>query len=368
MNGVPRGTFDATFDAEGQLCFSRGLLEQGGLQIPPALPESLEMTSDAQNTCYPFLQTFAQTEITLRPELEEVALVVSAQALRPVQENLGVYQRGGTAGLLNYDVLQLQNQSASRSSRYTSANIELGFNAGDWLVRSRQMFTVQDGVRRAQTLYTYAQKTFVQHKTMLQAGEINITNSVFPGTAITGLQLMPDSALQRKAVRGATVEGIAQSQARVEIRQNGALIHTTLVPAGPFRLPNVPVLNAHTDLDVRVIETQGEVHSFSVSAASLESFSLAVPGHSLAVRQVRTFGAQALPAPTVLNGTAGWALSPRHSLSVGLLGSVNSIKPGPCPGTPRCWRARRSACAAPRPTPANWASKGSKARWASALA
>lgn len=328
VNGVPRGTLDAMFDAEGQLCFSRALMVQGGLQIPPAPAESLEMASDTDNTCYPFLEAFAQTEITLRPELEEVALVVSAQALRPVQENLGVYQRGGTAGLLNYQLLQLQNQSAGRTSRYTSANTELGFNAGDWLVRSRQMFSVQNGVRRAQTLYTYAQKTFVQHKTMLQVGEINIANSVFPGTAITGLQLMPDSALQGKTARGATVEGIAQSQARVEIRQNGALIHTTLVPAGPFRLPNVPVLNAHTDLEVQVIETQGEAHRFSVSAASLASFSVAVPGHSLAVGQVRTFGTQTLPAPTVVTGTAGWALSPRHSLSVGLLGSDQQYQAG----------------------------------------
>jgi len=31
----------------------------------------------------------------------------------------------------------------------------------------------------------------------------------------------------------AVVEGLAQSQSRIEVRQSGVLIHSTLVPEGP---------------------------------------------------------------------------------------------------------------------------------------
>lgn len=316
VNGVSRGAVDARFDADGQLCFTQALLDQGNLKVP-AVPRG---SAEAMG-CYDFVTAFPQTEIELRPGREEVALVVNVEALRPPSEHLGAFQRGGTAGLLNYELLGSQNQFAGTSSRYTSANTELGFNAGDWLVRSRQIFTAQGQVRNFQSLYTYAQKTFISHKTMLQVGQINIANSVFPGSAITGWQVLPDTALQDQTRSGATVEGIAQSQARVEIRQSGVLIHSTLVPAGPFRLPNIQVLNGNTDLDVRVIEASGEQRNFTVVAASLAQFAYTAPGYSLALGQVRTFGADNQQSPAVITGTGGWLLTPQNKVSVGLMAS-----------------------------------------------
>lgn len=196
-------------------------------------------------------------------------IVVSADTLRPLSEDIGNFQEGGTAGLLNYDIIGFNNQFSGRGSRYYSANTELGFSSGDWLVRSRQMATVQDDVRSFQLLYTYARKTFVTSKKMLQIGQININNSVFPGAPIAGLQMVPDGGVQQIIRGGMTIEDIAQSQARVEIRQAGTLIHTTLVPAGSFRLPNIQLLNGNTDVNVRVIESNGEQRNFKVLVASL---------------------------------------------------------------------------------------------------
>jgi outer membrane usher protein FimD/PapC len=320
VNGVSRGTVDARFDTEGQLCFNQRLLDQSNLKLPDQ--QRSQTTIDASR-CLDFILAFPQTEIDLRPGREEVALVVHTEALRPLSEDPGAFHRGGTAGLLNYQLIGLQNQSGDRSSDYTSADTELGFNSGDWLVRSRQMFTAQDGAGNFQTLYTFAQKTFVSHKSMLQVGQINIGNSVFPGTAISGLQVLPDSALQGPARGGATVEGIAQSQARVEVRQSGVLIHTTLVPAGPFRLANIQLVNGNTDLDVRVIEADGEQRNFSIPAASLAQFSYAAPGYSMAVGKVRTFGSEHLQSPALVTGTGGWLLTPQNKVSAGLLLSQN---------------------------------------------
>ncbi|VCU67867.1 fimbria/pilus outer membrane usher protein [Pseudomonas synxantha] len=325
VNGASRGAVDASFDTEGRLCFTRGLLEQGNLKVPQE--QGLSKAVGAGH-CYDFVRAFPQTEVQLLPGRQEVALVVSAEALRPLSEDRGVFQRGGNAALLNYDLLGMQSQSTRMTRRYTSANTELGFNAGDWLVRSRQLLTEQNGVRNFQSLYTYAQKTFVGHKSMVQVGEINIGNSVFPGAAITGVQVMPDSALQGQSRGGATVEGIAQSQARVEIRQAGALIHTTLVPAGPFRLPNIQLLNANTDLDVKVIEASGEQRNFTVAAASLAQFSYSAPGYSLAAGKVRTFRARSMQSPAVLTGTGGWLFNAQNKVSAGLMLSQSQYRAG----------------------------------------
>ncbi|MEB0047316.1 MULTISPECIES: fimbrial biogenesis usher protein [unclassified Pseudomonas] len=326
VNGSERGSVEATFDAQGQLCFNTALLDQANLMVPASRFKLVVDKAVSATDCYDFVAAFPQTEIELRPGREEVSLVVSTDALRPLSDDYGVYQTGGTGGLFNYEVLGQNTQFSGGESRYYATNTEIGFNAGDWILRSRQSLTMQNDTRNFQSLYTYAQKTFVPIKSTLQAGQINIRNSVFPGSAITGLQVVPDAGLQGKDLGGATVEGIAQSQARVEVRQAGALIHTSLVPAGPFKLANVQVLNGFTDLDVRVIEANGQQRSFTIPAASLGNVSMSAPGYSMAVGKVRTFQDDEMDSPMVVTGSGGWLLSPSNKLSSGLMASSNDYQ------------------------------------------
>lgn len=326
VNGNTRGSIEVNFDAEGLLCFNVALLDQANLMIPDSHYKRMANKASSDTDCYDFVAAFPQTEIELIPSRGEVSLVVSTDALRPLSDDLGIYQNGGVGALLNYEVLSQNTRTYGGKNNYHSANTEIGFNAGDWVVRSRQSFVMQNENQNFQSLYTYGQKTFVPYKSTLQIGQINIRNTVFSGAAVTGLQIVPDAALQSKDLGGATVEGIAQSQARVEIRQAGALIHTSLVPAGPFKLPNVQVLNGFTDLDVRVIEASGEQRSFIVPAASLAKVSLSAPGYSFAVGQVRTFENREMASPMVVTGSGGWLLSPTNKLSSGLMLSSNDYQ------------------------------------------
>ncbi|MCU1717136.1 fimbria/pilus outer membrane usher protein [Pseudomonas sp. 5P_3.1_Bac2] len=332
VNGAASGKVDATFNHEGQLCFDRKLLDQANLKIPAEhfllkKPSAVENTAHSAS-CYDYQQAFPQTEVTLNPAREQVALVVSADTLRPPNHDYSHYARGGVAGLINYDLTGLQNDYASGSSYYYASNTEVGFNADNWLVRSRQVFTAQNQANKFQSLYTYAQTSFESSQSTLQIGEINLSSVVFPGAAITGLQLAPEQSLRKNSASGATVTGIAQSQARVEVRQLGALVHTTLVPAGPFRLSNIQLLNGNADLDVRVIEANGEQRSFVVPAASLGLVTLSAPGFSWGVGKVRTFEADDMQAPLVATGSGGWLLSPTTLMSAGLMTSDNDYYAG----------------------------------------
>lgn len=317
VNGNPRGNVDARFDSEGQLCFDKALLNQAGLKLPEA--------GLANGDCYDFLAHNPQAQLNLRPAREEVELVVPSAALRTEQDT-ALYHQGGVAGLVNYDLLGQTSEFSGDRQRYLSASTELGLNANDWIVRSRQNYSVQNERRTFQNLYTYVQKTFVDHQALVQAGEINIANSVFTGAAITGLQVFPEQALSDKNRQGATVTGIAQSQARVEVRQAGALIYTTLVPPGPFSLPDIPLLNSNTDLDVQVIEANGESHRFNVPAASLVRFNSSAPGYSFAAGKVRTFNSKGMLAPMVATGTGGWSVTPANLLSAGVMLAENDYK------------------------------------------
>ncbi|WP_153787553.1 fimbria/pilus outer membrane usher protein [Pseudomonas sp. EMN2] len=311
VNDQSRGRVEVRFDAAGQLCFDRHLLDAARLLAP-------EEAGTDDGHCQDFLGRYGQTQIILEPESARVGLVVPTQALRPVEttQDLSAYHTGGLAGVLNYELSGLRNRFEGSNSDYWSASTELGFNAGDWIVRSHQIHTAMDGVRRSEFLDAYAQRTFAELGTVFQAGQINLVNPVLAGARVDGMQLSTEQALDGPVSRSA-IEGIAQTQARVEVRQAGALIYSTVVPAGPFALADLPHLDRLTDLEVTVIEADGAQRSFTVPAA-LVALDIPAPGFTLGAGRVRE-NADVAADPWVLS--AGWtqALDRSTTLSSGAL-------------------------------------------------
>ncbi|CAI8758343.1 hypothetical protein EMIT0P265_180021 [Pseudomonas zeae] len=46
---------------------------------------------------------------------------------------------------MNYELLGYQYQSSGQSEHYIAANTELGLNAGDWIIRNRQVIPSRMG-------------------------------------------------------------------------------------------------------------------------------------------------------------------------------------------------------------------------------
>ncbi|MHC8288600.1 fimbria/pilus outer membrane usher protein [Pseudomonas sp. XS1P51] len=313
VNGQRHGRVDVTFNDEGALCFDRALLDAANLTVPARLLDD--------GRCHDFLGTSPQTVIEPDPASLAVSLIVPTDAIRPTARDFSGYQTGGIAGLLNYDVTGLHSRSGDQTSRYASANTEFGFNAGDWIVRSRQVQTWQDDVSRTTHIAAYAQRTFASHEAVLQAGQINLYNPVLAGAQINGVQVLNEEALQGEG-QSAVIEGIANSQAQVEVRQNGSLIHSTVVPAGPFALTNVRRLNTRSDVEVTIKEADGSERSFTVPAAML-GIGLPAPGYSLAAGLMRSTGDEQGNDPWVISGGWSGALHPQVLLSAGLTGAAD---------------------------------------------
>lgn len=306
VNGQRRGRVDVVFDDQGALCFNQALLNAGNLRVP-----------DANADCHGFLDAYPQTVIEQDPASLSLSLVVPTDALRPAMQDVSGYQTGGFAGLLNYDLTGLYNEYGDDNSRFGSANTEVGFNAGDWIVRSRQVRTWQDKVSRTTHLDAYAQRTFAEQQAVFQAGQLNLYNPVLAGAQITGAQVLTETALQDQN-QGATITGIANSPAQVEVRQNGTLIHSTVVPAGPFSLTDVRRLNGRSDVEVTIRETTGEERRFTVPAAML-GLGLPAPGYSVAAGRVRKVGRGEGAEPWVVSGGWSGALHPQITIGAGVL-------------------------------------------------
>lgn len=332
VNGNPLGLVDARFDYQGQLCFTPGLLDKAGLLKPSGIIRE-GITPD--QACHDFLGEFPATMVRLRPSSDEVTLVVPTQSLREPEWEAGSFSRDGAAALFNYDVLGFDTRSRGDSSRFMSAYTEAGFNLGSWIVRSRQFYVSDNGKTSTEHVHAFAQRDIAALQSTFQVGQISSNNPVFGGLQLSGFQFSPDGQLRTPAgSNDVVVEGLAQSQSRIEVRQAGALIYSTLVPEGPFKLTGLPLLNGTSDLEVSVIDVRGARRSFVVPAASFRGAAPVTPGYYMSLGKVRESSVDGHEQPVVAMASGTWGLGQASSLGFGLLstdeyqaagGTLNSI-------------------------------------------
>ncbi len=310
VNGVKRGKTIASFDSAGDLCLDATVADAAGLKALPS--------GSAQAACLSLKDAHPYAQIDLRPEIGEIGLVVPQDALVPEKRAAIPFARGGTGALLNYEVFGSRADFAGSSSDNLVANTEVGLNAGDWMVRSAQSYSDSNGVSNFERRHTYAQRTLINARSLLQIGDVTMDNAVLPGALVTGVQLLPETYLSQGA--SGSVDGIAQSQARVDVRQSGVLIYSTVVPPGPFSLSNLPLLDNISTLQVTVTEADNSERQFSVPAASVASTATATPtGYSLTVGEVRDTNGYGDKKPWVISGSGTWPMKKFGTVSSGAM-------------------------------------------------
>jgi len=194
---------------------------------------------------------------------------------------------------------------------------------GNWIVRSRQLYLSSGERATTEHLYAYAQRDIVPLASTFQMGQISGSNPVFGGVQLTGVQLFPDGIESGTGNSGVLVEGRALSQSRVEVRQSGALIYTTVVPEGPFTLRNLPLLNGTSDLEVRVIEVSGGQRTFVVPAASFRGVVPVKSGYTAALGKVRDVDRSGADEPLLAMASGTWELWTGAAFSSGVQGTDN---------------------------------------------
>ncbi|MGI6899048.1 fimbrial biogenesis usher protein [Enterobacter chengduensis] len=283
INGVEKGSLAIRVGEEGQLCIDDDFIRAAGL---------LPLNISEKEQCHNLLKDYPSATVTLLPNTESLEIFVPAEAMDNGFYAAKYYAHGGAAGLINYSAFSNYNEyGAGGSSRYTQGNLGAGINLANWTLRSNYILTDDNGTRSTENLYTYAEHVFEEQKMRAQVGQINVNSALFSGAQITGLQLMPEIGLQPN-IKATEVSGIARTnQARVEVRQSGQMIYSSLVNAGPFTLTDVPVVRGNVDLDISVVETDGSTTRFTVpSSALIVQGSNRAEGLNLALGQVRDSG------------------------------------------------------------------------------
>lgn len=159
--------------------------------------------------------------------------------------------------------------NAYRSADHTSAY--LGLNAsldlGSWHVFSLGSLSWSDtGGSHYQNSATYLQHDIPAWGAQLVLGDSFTSGDMFDSVRLRGARLYSDTRMLPQSQRGyaPVVHGIAQTNAKVTIRQNGYIIYEANVAPGPFAINDLYPTGYGGDLNVQVTEADGRIEQFNV--------------------------------------------------------------------------------------------------------
>lgn len=160
---------------------------------------------------------------------------------------------------------QLSGQQYIKHSSETTdalyANLTNGINIGRWRYRNNSTASKEEGWN---SISNYVETAIRPLKGELTIGDASTPGDIFDSLLIRGVQLSSDDEMTPDQLTGFApmIRGIAKSNARVTIRENGNVIYQRSVPAGPFVISDLSSVSNGGKLDVTITEADGsETHS-----------------------------------------------------------------------------------------------------------
>lgn len=248
-----------------QPCFDRTLLERIGVDLTRLTPEATaRLDAGADCTVLSDLvpsatAVFDSGELRLDVSIPQIAM--SRHARGYVDPRF--WDNGVTAATLQYNanVYRTENQGYSATQGYLG--LYAGFNIGPWRLRHSGNLTHNpESGNHYQSVQTNIQRAIAPIRSQLLIGDAFTDGAMFDSVGFRGVQLASDDRMYPESQRGyaPTIHGIANSNARVQIRQNGNILYETTVAAGAFEINDLYPTGYGGDLEVAVTEADGTVH------------------------------------------------------------------------------------------------------------
>ncbi len=283
VNGDRVGSRDVLFrqetNAQGQPflqpCLSVEMLTRYGVRVEnyPLLSAGKQPQANAQTDACATLSAIPHATVDFQFYEQKLLLSIPQVSLRPKVTGIApreLWDDGIPVLLMNYQANTNRTEyrtGASASSDSSFVQLQPGANLGAWRLRNAttwQKSGEQEG--KWQTAYTYAEYGLYDLKSRVTLGERYTPSDIFDSVPFRGAMLGSDEAMvpfnQREFAP--VVRGIARTQARVEVKQNGFTIYNATVAPGPFALNDLSPGMSGGNLQVTVWETDGNPQIFTV--------------------------------------------------------------------------------------------------------
>ncbi|OHT24748.1 fimbria/pilus outer membrane usher protein [Providencia stuartii] len=200
--------------------------------------------------------------------IPQVMVEQSARGLVPINS----LNEGVPALFLNYNLNGYSTRSHGVDDHSAYGNVSAGLNLG--LFRFRHQSNLQYNKNdkfQHESIRTYVQRAIPQIESELTIGQSFTNGNIFDSFSYTGAELATDNRMRPQSMQGfaPTVRGVANSNARVRIIQNGFAIYEANVPPGEFEINDLYATGYGGDLTVEVTEANGSVSTFIVPFATV---------------------------------------------------------------------------------------------------
>ncbi|WP_308822425.1 fimbria/pilus outer membrane usher protein [Sodalis praecaptivus] len=179
---------------------------------------------------------------------------------------------------VNSDTTRLKGVGR-RNSLY--GNFTNGVNMMGFRVRNNGFLNVTSGNK---TRYV-SSKNYIEHDidtlhSTLTLGDFFTSDKIFAAQNLRGAAMATNNEMlaNRERVYAPVITGVARSNATIIIKQNDFVIATRKVPPGRFALKDIPTSSSTGDMDITIVEANGDARHFSQSYNAVD---VLVPAHSL---------------------------------------------------------------------------------------
>ncbi|MDI9803076.1 fimbria/pilus outer membrane usher protein [Citrobacter koseri] len=183
----------------------------------------------------------------------------------------------GVAGFIfDYNVYASQyDPDDGEKNQSISSYGTLGFNLGAWRLRSDYQYdkSFEDGHSGSSNSSmdrTYLFRPIPSIASKLTLGQYDLDSDVYDTFHFTGVSLASDENMLPPDLQGYApqITGIAQTNAKVTVTQNGRMVYQTTVTPGPFNITDIGD-TFQGQLDVTVEEEDGRKSTFQVGSSSI---------------------------------------------------------------------------------------------------
>lgn len=195
--------------------------------------------------------------------------------------NPSLWDYGIPAIIMNYNISagRSDNKNSSKNENLY-ASIRSGINIAEWRLRNTMTYTRSEDEaenqrnnlqHQIQFSDTYITRDIKKLRSSVLIGESTTNSDIFDSIAFKGVQLVSNEQMLPSQLRGyaPSISGIASTNARITIRQNGNIVYEAYVAPGPFYINDIQQSGLSGDYDVTVTEADGVERRFIVPYSAL---------------------------------------------------------------------------------------------------
>jgi outer membrane usher protein len=257
-------------------CIDRALVGRIGLDFEKLSAPALAMLQKAQSAgCVDLKEMIADAAVSF--DLSQLRLDISIPQVAMLHKPRGYvgpefWDSGVPSATLGYNLNTYRSATPELTTTVEHLDLAAGINFGSWHLRQRSSVEVKSGQPASyQNIATYLTHDIPSIRSDLTVGNGFTDGAVFDSFGFRGVslasddQMLPDSQLEYAPI----VHGIARTNARVVVTQNGNTLLETTVSPGAFEINDLYATGYGGDLRVTVYEADGSQDTFIVPYASV---------------------------------------------------------------------------------------------------